>query len=230
MGKRIIQRARGKGGPTYRSPGHRFAGAVSYPREGKGTVADIIHDPARDAPLAILKMENKSEHLIVAAEGMKVGQEVEIGEVKRMGSITTLSKVPKGAFIFAIETVPGSGPKLCCSAGTKAILIGHDEKKVMIQMPSKAFKKMNPNCRATIGIPAGSGLHDKPLLKAGKAFYAKRARNKLWPKTSAVAMNAVDHPFGGQTKPGTSKSRSRHLPPGAKVGSIASKRTGKRKR
>jgi large subunit ribosomal protein L2 len=57
-----------------------------------------------------------------------------------------------------------------------------------------------------------------------------RARNKLYPRTSANKMNAVDHPFGGQTGPGMSKTVSRHAPPGAKVGSIAARRTGRRKR
>ena len=98
------------------------------------------------------------------------------------------------------------------------------------EKPSKKFKKFHPNCLATIGKPAGWGQRAKRLVKAGQKYYAKKARNKLWPRTSAVAMNPVDHPFGGKTKPGQSKSKSRHRPPGAKVGSVASRRTGKRKR
>ena len=67
-------------------------------------------------------------------------------------------------------------------------------------------------------------------MKAGNAYYKYRARNKLYPRTSASRMNAVDHPFGGSGKPGIPKSRPRNAPPGAKVGAIASKRTGKKKR
>ena len=51
MGKRIIQRARGKGGPPYKSPSHRFPGKIKYNFE-KARVVDIIHDRSRDAPLA----------------------------------------------------------------------------------------------------------------------------------------------------------------------------------
>ncbi len=228
MGKRIIQRARGKGGPRYRSPGHRFVGKIKYGFE-KGEVVDIVHDPARDAPLAKIKTDGK-EKFIIAAEGLKVGDIVDINGEARKGNILTLNKIPKGSFIFAIENYPGSGPKLCCSPGTKAIIVSHEAKNVIVQMPSKEFKTFNPDCLATIGIPAGGGRRDKPFVKAGQKFYSKRARNKLWPITSGVKMNPVDHPFGGKGKPGIPMTVSRHAPPGAKVGSISAKRTGRKKK
>ena len=58
-----------------------------------------------------------------------------------------------------------------------------------------------------------------------------KARNKLYPRTSGVAMNAVDHPFGcGRGRHvGKPKTVSRFAPPGRKVGLIAPKRTGRRK-
>lgn len=228
MGKRIIQRARGKGGPPYKSPSHRYAGKVEYNFEN-AKVIDIIHDTGRDAPLAKLKTD-RGEKLIIASEGMRVGDIINIKGEAKQGNILPLSKIPKGSTIFAIENYPGSGPKLCCSAGTKAIVVSRDPKKVIIQMPSKEFKNVNPKCLATIGVPAGGGRRDKPFVKAGQKFFAMQARNKLWPRTSAVAMNPVDHPFGGRTKPGIPTSISRHAPPGAKVGSISSRRTGKRKK
>ncbi len=208
MGKRIISRARGKGGPPYRSPGHRFA---------------------RDTPLAKILTKDKKEKLVVAAEGIKVGDKLTIGSGVRIGNVLKLFQMPKGSYVFGIETVPGSGPKFCLSSGTRAIVVSIEPGKVILQMPSKAFKNFHPNCLATYGIPAGAGRADKPFVKAGQKHFAMHARNKLWPRSSASAMNAVDHPFGGSAKPGKSKSISRHAPPGAKVGSIASKRTGKRK-
>jgi len=55
-----------------------------------------------------------------------------------------------------------------------------------------------------------------------------KARNKKYPKTSGVAMNAVSHPFGGSSTSSKGKAAtvSRHAPPGRKVGKIAAKRTG----
>ena len=229
MGKRIISRARGKGGPPYKSPGHRFKGKPTYSFSGEAEVVDLIHDPARVVPLAKVMTEDKKEKIIIAAEGIKVGDRISTDEVKN-GNILPISRIPKGSHIFGIEIRPGSGPTFCCSAGTKSIIVNQEESKVIVQLPSRKFKVLNPNCRATIGISASGGVKDKPYIKAGQVFFAKKARNKLWPRTSANKMNAVDHPFGGSTKPGMVKSVSRHASPGKKVGSIASRRTGKRKR
>lgn len=228
MGKRIKQRARGKGGPPYKSPSHRFPGKVSYNFKN-AEVIDIIHDACRDAPLAKLKTDN-NEKLIVAAEGLKVGDTLNREGEAKTGNVMSLGSIPKGSFVFAIETFPGSGPRLCLSAGTKAFIVSNEEGKAVIQMPSREFKTFNPKCLATVGMAAGGGMREKPFVKASQNFYLKNARNKIWPVVSGVKMNAVDHPFGGRTKPGTPKSISRNAPPGAKVGSLAARRSGKRKK
>ena len=230
MGKRIIQRARGKGSLTYRSPGHRFAGDAGYPRDGVVKVIDLIHDAARDAPLAKVVDSEKRETLIIATEGMRVGQEITVNAKKPViGNIMKLKDIPKGASVFAVENIPGSGPQLCLSPGTRALVVGQDGNNVTLKMPSKSFKKIKAACLATLGVPAGGGARDKPFYKAGQKMHMMRARNKLYPRTSATAMNAVDHPFGGQTKPGQSKSISRWAPPGAKVGSVSARRSGNKK-
>jgi large subunit ribosomal protein L2 len=228
MGKRIISRARGHGGPRYLSPGHRFVAKPVY-GFSKATVKDIVHDPCRDEPLAKLDADG-SEKYIIAADGMKVGDTIDVQGEAKAGNVLPLSKVPKGITVFAIENYPGSGPKLCCAAGSRATIIANDPSRVIVQMPSKQFKNFNPECMATVGISAGGGRGDKPFLKAGQLFYLMRSRNKLWPRSSAVKMNPVDHPFGGKTKPGTPKSVSRLMPPGAKVGSISARRSGMRKK
>ena len=229
MGKRIIQRARGKGGPPYKSPSHRFPGKISYNFK-KAEVVDIIHDPCRDAPLAKLKTDDNKEKLIVAAEGLKVGDTLNKDGETKQGNVLSLRNIPKGTFVFALESFPGSGPRLCLSAGTKAFIVSNESDKAIIQMPSKEFKSFNPNCQATVGMAAGGGSGEKPFVKASQNFYLKHARNKLWPRVSGVKMNAVDHPFGGRTKPGIPKTISRNAPPGAKVGSLSARRSGKRKK
>jgi large subunit ribosomal protein L2 len=193
-------------------------------------VIDIIHDPCRDAPLAKLKTADNREKLIVAAEGLKVGDTLNKEGEATTGNVMSLRNIPKGTFVFALETTPGSGPKLCLSAGTKAFIVSNEEGKTVIQMPSKEFKTFNPNCLATVGMAAGGGMREKPFVKASQNFYLKGARNKLWPRVSGVKMNAVDHPFGGRTKPGIPMTISRNAPPGAKVGSISARRTGRRKK
>ena len=57
-----------------------------------------------------------------------------------------------------------------------------------------------------------------------------QARNKLYPRTSAVSMNAVDHPFGSGrgSHAGNPTIAPRFAPPGRKVGKLRPRRTGKR--
>ena len=104
------------------------------------------------------------------------------------------------------------------------------EKEVSVLMPSKKEKRFNLKSRAVVGTIAGSGRTEKPILKAGKKFHIKKTKSKLWPRTSALKVNAIDHPFGsGRGKNPKSKIAKRNSPPGAKVGLLRPKRTGKRK-
>ncbi len=236
MGKRIISRARGKGGPRYRAPSHRYAGRVSYPQI-KGTaqakVVEIIHDPGRDAPLAKIQFPDKRKKLTIAIEGVKEGDMITVlsEQEKRaaVGSIAPLGALPEGTAVCSIEASPQSGPKYCRSPGTYATVVSKGD-KIILRMPSGAFKEFDPRCFASVGVPAGAGRRDKPFVKAGQVYYAAQARNRLWPRSSGSKMSPVDHPFGGKTKPGWPKTVSRHAPPGQKVGSLAARRTGKRKK
>lgn len=230
MGKRIIARARGKGGPRYRAPSHRYLGKVEYfPFNITGKVVDILHDPGRSAPVMIIRSEEGEELLHIAPQGIKAGDVINYGEVK-IGNVVELGKIPEGTKIFGIETRPGSGPKLCRSSGSFGEVIGRVGKKVVVRLSSGKIKELNEKCRATIGIPAGGGRVEKPWVKAGKKWHAMRARGKLYPRVKGVVMNPVDHPYGGKShRPRPSRVVSRHAPPGAKVGSIAARRVGRKK-
>ncbi|CAF5121032.1 unnamed protein product, partial [Rotaria magnacalcarata] len=78
-------------------------------------------------------------------------------------------------------------------------------------------------------IVAGGGRIDKPILKAGRSYHKFKAKRKSWPKVRGVAMNPVDHPFGGGNHQhiGKPSTVSRYAPPGRKVGLIAARRTGR---
>ena len=89
--------------------------------------------------------------------------------------------------------------------------------------------RLNKNCRAVIGVVAGDGRKLKPLIKAGKQFHRMKAIGRKWHRTSAVKVNAVDHPFGsGRGKRIKSKIAKRNAPPGLKVGHIRPRRTGRK--
>jgi len=227
MGKNLRQQKRGKGGPRYRSPGHRFIAKPVYPwRFGDGKVVNIIHAPGRSTPLAVVDFEGQHAYLI-PHEGMTVGETISTKELQE-GSILHLRDIPEGSKMFNLELLPSDGGRLCRSSGTFATMITRGQEKCVILMPSKEKKVLSGLCRATIGIAASSGRVDKPFMKAGTKFYAMKVNNRMWPRTSGVHMNACNHPFGGQTRPGKHKTVSRHMPPGKKVGSISPRRTGKK--
>ncbi|HDD46078.1 MAG TPA: 50S ribosomal protein L2 [Candidatus Aenigmarchaeota archaeon] len=220
MGKRIIAQRRGRGSPTYTIPKKRLDIRIAY-RDVGGRVVDIINDPLRNPPVIKVAYDDNQTGYLIAPHGISVNDRVDF--------VKPLSSIPIGSKIFGIETYPNSGPKMCRSAGSFAIVLSKTKDKCVIQLPSRKKKELNINCRASIGMPAGDGFKEKPLIKAGKKWHIMHARGKLYPRTSGSAMNAVDHPFGGSTKPGKAKTVSRHAPPGRKVGSISSKRTGKKK-
>ena len=238
MGKRIIAQKRGKGSPTYKSPGHRFKGETKLVgiHKGKlnGEILDLICCPGHYAPLMKVKYDNDSIVLLPAPEGVKVKDIIESGETKRArpGNILSLKNVPEGTNVYNIEQQPGDGGRFVRSSGGSARVVGKTGKGVIIRLPSKKEKIFNAECRACIGTIAGGGRKEKPILKAGNVMKAKRARNKLYPIVSPNSMSAISHPYGNTRSMRKSKAKpvSRNAPPGRKVGMIAARRTGRRKK
>ena len=233
MGKRIIQQARGKGSHTYRVKRKAFKFKIKYPRklEGEGFVIKLLNSIAHTAPLAKIKSNSGEIFYIPAFKGMIENQKINFmrKEIKD-GNILQLKNIPVKTHIYCIESRPGDGGIFIKTGGSSAIINRISDEGVFVLMPSKKEKKFHLNCRAVIGIIAGSGRLDKPIVKAGKQHYIKKSRNKLWPRTSAVKMNAIDHPFGsGRGKRIKSKIAKRNAPPGRRVGLIRPKRTGHRK-
>jgi len=233
MGKRIIQQARGKGSLTYRVRKKGFRYRVGYPaHEGEAKILKIVHSPAHSAPLLKMKISNVIFYN-VAFEGAIEGEKINVGPViVKVGNIIPLKNIPLATKIFNIERNSGDGGKMIRAAGGSALVYKkYDNKKIGIMMPNKKEIKLNENCRASIGIIAGEGRKQKPLVKAGKKFYKEKSKGKLWPRVSAVSVNAVDHPFGsGRGKKVKSKVAKRNSSPGQKVGHLSPKRTGRRKK
>jgi large subunit ribosomal protein L2 len=222
MGTPLIQQRRGKGSPTYRVPEHSFRPGIRYRKVG-GTIRDLVRHPITGSPLAEIEYDDRAMGYVVAVEGMRVGQRLD-------AFVMPISRVPDGSEISSIETSPMAGPRLCRSPGTFATVISKAGKECVIRMPSKKTAKVNQGCMAMVGRPAGEGRREKPWVKAGKKWIAMHRRGRLYPRTKGRAMNAVDHPFGGgYVGLGKPKSVSRDAPPGAKVGSLASRRTGRKR-
>jgi len=241
MGKRIRVQRRGRGSPTFRAATHKRIAPVKYPPvskkelEGviKGEIKEIMHEPGRGAPLALVKLETGESYYTVAPEGVYVGQQVHIGSKAAIdiGNVLPLANIPDGTMVCNIEHLPGDGGKISRSSGAYAFVVGHTPQGVMIKLPSGKTRYLNSLCRATIGVASGAGRVDKPFLKAGAKFHLMKAKGRVYPRTRGVAMIAAVHPYGS-SKRGARKvtTVSRHAPPGKKVGLIAARSTGRKRK
>ena len=238
MGRRIQGQRRGRGTPTFRAPSHRYKSDLSHrsteARDGDviaGTVVDIEHDPARSAPVAAVEFEDGDQRLVLAPEGVGVGDEIQVGVTAAIepGNTLPLAEIPEGVQVCNVEANPGDGGKFARASGVSAQLMAHDRNVTVVQLPSGDVRRLDPDCRATVGVVAGGGRTEKPFVKAGNKYHKMKSRGTKYPRVRGVAMNAVDHPFGGggRQHPGQPKSISRNAPPGRKVGDISSRRTGR---
>ncbi|MBV18597.1 MAG: 50S ribosomal protein L2 [Euryarchaeota archaeon] len=232
MGKRIRAQRKGSS-PRYKVSSHRFPGKNAMPRENDvvGEVIDLIHSPVHTAPLAKIKLPDGETTMVVATEGVAVGSTIAVGVNVSLkpGNITTLANIPEGTAVNNVELRPGDGGKIARSGGNSAIVEGAVGDKIRVRLPSGSLKMLPSTCRATIGVLAGHGRSEMPLRTAGAAYYKAKARGKLYPHVSGVAMNPVDHPHGGGNHQAVHgpNSVARGTPPGAKVGLIAPRRTGR---
>lgn len=142
-----------------------------------------------------------------------------------------MGSIPEGTVICNIEAKSGDCGKLARASGGYALIIAQDVEKATtrIRLPSGSKKTIANTCRAMVGLVAGGGRTDKPMLKAGRAYHKYKAKRNEWPKVRGVAMNPVDHPHGGGNqqhmgKPGTVR---RDVSAGAKSGQISARRTGR---
>ncbi|RMD45497.1 50S ribosomal protein L2 [Candidatus Pacearchaeota archaeon] len=232
MGKRIIQQRRGRGSPTYRVRQKAGQIKIGYPQNlsGEFEVVKLIASPGHTAPIARLVGGNGQVFCNLAANHLFVGQKIKIGG-KEVGDISKIGDLKNGTEIFNIENHPLDGGRFVRAGGESAVILSKEKEFARVLLPSKKEKILSVNCRATVGRCAGDGRVEKPILKAGKKFYIMRAKSKLWPRTSAVAMNKIDHPFGsGRGKRIKSKIVKRNSAPGKKVGLISPRRTGRKKR
>jgi len=238
LGKRILQRRRGKAGIQFRAPSRGKIAPVRYPKLGPGvagsaTVTAIFDERGRSAPLAQVRYGGNMFTYLPAVAGMAVGREVSLGPQAApvMGNILPLSSIPEGTRICNVELRPGDGGKLVRASGTSAVLFSRAGGRAILKLPSGKNILVDERCRATVGEVAGGGREEKPFLTAGARHHAMRASGRVYPRMRGIAMAVVYHPFGGgrHQHPGKSTSTSRNAPPGRKVGLIAPRKTGRKR-
>lgn len=134
---------------------------------------DIIHDPGRGAPLAKVVFRDPYRFKLhtetfIANEGMYTGQFIYAGKnaTLTVGNVLPLGSVPEGTVMTNVEEKVGDRGVLGRTSGNYVTVIGHnpDEGKTRVKLPSGAKKVVKSSSRGMIGIVAGGGRTDKPLL------------------------------------------------------------------
>jgi large subunit ribosomal protein L2 len=160
-------------------------------------VEAIEYDPNRTAHLALLVYQNGEKRYILAPEGLAVGATVVTSRKATTNDFTVgnnfpLELIPPATKLNSVELVPGRGAQLGRSAGAAIELVSVEGGYAQLKLPSGELRRVNLQCRATIGV-IGNGDHNKQSLgKAGRARWLGRR-----PHVRGVAMNPVDHPNGG---------------------------------
>lgn len=245
MGRVIRTQRKGAGG-IFRSHTKHRKGAAKFrtldysERAGyvKGTVREIIHDPGRGAPLAKVEFRHAHKYekdvaTFLCVEGMHTGQQIFCGKKAELsvGNVMPVGNAPEGAIIANVELRTGDRGAFARASGGYATIVAHDTDtgKTRVKLPSGARKSIPSDARAVIGVIAGGGRMEKPILKAGRAYHKYKAKRHSWPIVRGVCMNPVEHPHGGGNHQHLGKASTvrRDAPPGAKVGLIAARRTGR---
>ena len=157
-------------------------------------VATVEYDPNRNARLCLLHYLDGEKRYILAPKDVRVGDLLQsgLGAEIRSGNALALRNIPVGTTVHNVELRPGGGGKMARSAGSSVQLVGKEGDFAIVRLPSSEMRRVQIDCRATIGEV---GNAEADLIKVGKA-----GRNRwkgIRPQTRGVSMNPVDHPHGG---------------------------------
>ena len=106
---------------------------------------------------------------------MYTGQFIHAGKnaTLTVGNVLPLGSVPEGTVVTNVEEKVGDRGVLGRTSGNYVTVIGHnpDEGKTRVKLPSGAKKVVKSSSRGMIGIVAGGGRTDKPLLSTGIPYF-----------------------------------------------------------
>jgi large subunit ribosomal protein L2 len=159
-----------------------------------GQVERLEYDPNRAANMAIVCYSDGERRYIIAAKGLKAGDQILSGQNApiKVGNALPLRNIPVGSVVHCVEMKPGKGAQIARSAGAGVQVVAREGQYATLRLRSGEMRKVPTECRATIGEVSNSEHNLRSLGKAG----ASRWRG-VRPTVRGVAMNPVDHPHGG---------------------------------
>ena len=150
--------------------------------------------PNRSARIALLQYEDGVKTYILAPDGLKAGQQIASGTdlEPKVGNCLPLRRIPTGTTVHNVELQPGRGGQICRSAGCSATLTAREADWAQLTFPSGEVRRVNADCRATVGAISNAEHMGVSLGKAGRKRWLGRK-----PHNRGVSMNPVSHPMGG---------------------------------
>lgn len=187
---RIMVRRRGGGQKRY----YRI---IDFKRDKdniEGKVVAIEYDPNRSSRIALIQYRDGERRYILAPNGLKVNDIVLSGDNAEIeiGHCMPIDKIPMGTQIHNVELKINKGGQMARSAGSYVTIMAKEGGVAFLKLPSGEVRKVNVQCRATIGQIGNLDHENIRLGKAGRTRWLGRR-----PKVRGVAMNPVDHPMGG---------------------------------
>jgi large subunit ribosomal protein L2 len=204
--KSLLKKLKKKGGRNnqgvicvrFRGGGHkRMYRVIDFKRVKDGAPAKVVsveYDPNRSARIALLQYADGTKTYILSPDGLKAGDEVASGGdlEPKVGNCLPLRKIPTGTTVHNVELQPGRGGQICRSAGCSATLSAREANWAQLTLPSGEVRRVNADCRATIGMISNPEHMGVSLGKAGRKRWKGRK-----PHNRGVSMNPVSHPMGG---------------------------------
>jgi large subunit ribosomal protein L2 len=182
----------------WRGGGHRrLYRIIDFKRDKigiPGRIVTVEYDPNRSARIALVQYADGEKRYILQPVGLKVGDSIVAGDTADIlpGNTLPLKNIPLGTQIHNVELRPGKGGQIARSAGSSVQLVAKDGPYASVKMPSGELRRINIECRATVGQVGNLEHENVSLGKAGRSRWLGKR-----PHVRGVAMNPVDHPLGG---------------------------------
>lgn len=159
-----------------------------------GKVTAIEYDPNRNCRIALLTYKDGEKRYILSPNGLNVNDVLMSGEnvEQRIGNSMPLRNITIGEFVHNVELKPGAGGQLARSAGAASQLLAKEGEFATLRLPSGEMRRLNINCRASLGQLGNLDHLNVNLGKAGRKRYLG-----IRPTVRGSAMNPVDHRHGG---------------------------------
>ena len=175
----------------------RYYRLIDFRRDKPGVTASVLaleYDPNRTAQVALLSYADGDKRYILAPLGLKVGDRVLSGDMAEIkpGNALSLSHIPIGTQIHAIEITPGKGAKLVRAAGTAAKVLAKETDFVNVKFTNGEIRRIPAQAMASIGQVGNEEWRNEQIGKAGRARHMGKR-----PEVRGVAQNPRSHPHGG---------------------------------